>query len=197
MAWEPDYVTLAVARAYVGITDDADTTDDVRLATDITTASRIVDDHCHRQFGKVASGEARTFEGIFYVPARRAWCVDVDDLAAAAGLVVVADGVTLTTDDYRLTPLNSIQKGRPFERIELASRAWSVTLTTDQWGWANVPVPVQTATKLQLKRLFSRIDAEFGISGSPEQQGELRLLQRIDVDAAMAVHRYIREERPR
>lgn len=192
MAWEPDYLTLPDGRAYVGITDAADTADDERLAIDITTASRIIDDHCGRQFGKVEEAESRTFDQIIYVPARRAWCVDIDDLADATGLVVVADGITLTADDYTLTPLNAPQKGRPFERIELVSRAWSVILTTDQWGWADYPVPVKSGTRLQLKRLFDRIDAPFGISGSPEQQGELRLLQRIDPDAAMAVRRYVR-----
>ena len=50
MAWAPDYITTEELKASLRISD---TVDDAELPAVVTAASRAIDQHCNRQFGKV------------------------------------------------------------------------------------------------------------------------------------------------
>jgi len=194
MVWKPDYVTLEEQKHYMRITDpehSVDTRDDPELAAAITAASRAIDYHCNRQFGKTAGAEQR-----LYTPKVRGceWVIDIDDLMTAAGLVVVITGVgTLTA--YTLDPANAAQEGKPWTRlivnadstVKPRGKRNEAAITADPWGWAAVPVPVRQATFLQSSRFHTRRNSPYGVAGSPDQGSEMRLLARVDPDVGVSL----------
>lgn len=201
MAWAPDYCTTAELKEYVRVSDSVD---DAVMAWAITAASRAVDHSCNRQFGLVASPEAR-----YYVPrydgrAGR-WRVSTDDLMTTDGLLV---GVDLDDDqsyghavtDYLLEPRNAGPMARPWTSL-VVNRGSAVVPTdplveqvavTARWGWTSVPDTVVQATLLQASRLVARRDSPFGVAGSPDAGNELRLLARVDPDVEVALRPFRR-----
>ena len=199
MAWEPDYITTAELKAFVRV-DDA--VDDTELAGFVTTASRMVDNTCNRQFGKVDAPQSRRYTARYRCDRGR-WQVDVDDLMSTTGVTVaVPDG---TIEAYDLEPFNAAALMRPWTRLLVDPDAAAYLPTGEYgevtmvapWGWTAVPTAVKTATKLQASRLASRRDSPYGIAGSPEQGGELRLLAKVDPDVAVSLRSYLRARRPR
>lgn len=204
MAWAPDYATTAELAALVRIQD---TLDDVQLGLAITTASRAIDGPagCNRQFGQVASPEARFYAGR-WDPEGSRWVVETDDLMTVTGLAVAiddaADGTYSTTLDTVYTgwrPSNAGAKGRPWTSMSVlpssgvqpGRRADSVRITA-RWGWTSVPTTIKQACLLQASRILARRDAPFGVAGSPDAGSEVRLLARLDPDVAVAIAPYRR-----
>ncbi|WP_234820581.1 hypothetical protein [Mycolicibacterium goodii] len=54
-----------------------------------------------------------------------------------------------------------------------------------------MPPAVKMATLIQASRLYARRHAPFGVAGNPEV-GQLRLLERLDVDLAVSVRPFAR-----
>lgn len=195
MTWAPDYVTLAQLRSYLRIDDQAD---DLSLAAWITTVSRNVDDHCQRQFGKVAAAEDRIYRPV-YDRHRRAWYVDVDDLQDTTGFTLTdEDGEaiaaqTSSVDGYTLLPRNAAAKGEPYTQLKLTVSGGDEVTGNGVWGWNAVPAAVTTGLYLQAARLAARRDSPFGISGSPGDQGELRLLAQLDPDFRTSLKPLVRK----
>jgi hypothetical protein len=194
VTWAPDYVTTAELKSYLRISD---TDDDTLLALWITAASRAVDDYCGRQFGQVASVEAREYATVFDSH-RGCYLAVIDDLPTTTGLIVLDENAVEITE-YTLEPVNALLKGKPQERLWLTSSfgttlnwpyswPWPVLpagrpLTiTAKWGWTAVPSAVKVATMLQASRFASRRDSPYGIAGSPSEGSELRLLATLDPD---------------
>jgi hypothetical protein len=193
MAWAPDYLTLAELKNYVRVDDDVDNTE---LTMAITAASRAVDDHCNRQFGRVAAAEERRYTGR-YDYEQGLWVVDVDDLQDATGLTAEVDGDAVTP--YTLEPVNAVLNGKAWTRLVVSTD--SATLPTGAanevtvealWGWTAVPAAVKQATALQANRLASRRNSPYGVAGSPEAGSELRLLARVDPDVAVSLRGLVR-----
>lgn len=194
MTWAPDYVTAAELKAYIRVTD---TVDDAEIAVAITAASRAIDDHTNRQFGKVAAPEARRYSAR-YDYERCRWVVDIDDLATVSGFTAVVTNVG-NLDSYDLEPVNAIQKGMVWTRLVVKTDS-TATPTGDAneiaitapWGWPTVPVPVTQAGRLQASRFLSRRESPYGIAGSPDQGSEMRLLSRVDPDVGVSLRAYRR-----
>lgn len=172
-----NYVTDAEVKAALGVSD---TNDDAAVATATAATNRLIDAYTNRRFDKTATTETR-----IYTATATKGRVIVDDIATATGLVVGADGLTLTAPtDYRLHPLNSELHGLPF--TYLSGTDWPTGVgdvkVTATYGWPAVPAEVKQAALLQSLRLVKRRHAPFGISGSPEVGGEMRLLSRLDPD---------------
>lgn len=188
MPWQPDYITVAQLKGWVRVDDGVD---DIELATIATTISREIDKTCNRQFGQVSAPELR-----YYTPMwnrrRCLWVVPIDDLMTSVGLIVGTAAGTIT--EFDLEPRNAAAKGKPWTHIAIR-KTNTVTIkgedyefaNTGKWGWSAVPVPVLQAAKLQGHRLLSRRGSPFGIAGSPQQGSELRLLERLDPDVAVAL----------
>lgn len=192
MAWAPDYATLAELKHALapGI---ADTVDDDELERAIGAASRAIDHHCGRQFGKDAAPVAR-----YYTPTSHGRAaVVIDDLMDTSGLVVKTDdgsgafATTLELDvDVVLFPWNAAADGRPWRMLvgingaSLPCRERAVEVTA-RFGWSAVPIEVTQACLLQAARIFVRKNSPFGIAGSPEMGSELRLLNKLDPDVAV------------
>lgn len=195
MAWQPDYATLAVLKADLGI-PAVTTTYDAALSAAITAASRAIDHATNRQFGVLSAAAARYYTPQTFKGGRR---VIMDDLMTTTDLVVKADddndGVferTITSTEYRLYPWNAAADGMPWTILfpvvgtTFPSCERSMEITA-KWGWTAVPAVIQQACTTQASRLFKRKDAPFGVAGSLEQGSEIRLLARLDPDVERLV----------
>lgn len=193
MVWKPDYVSVLDLREYVKIPDTAD---DVFLGFAVAAASRAVDRHTFRQFGKVDAPEER-FYTARWDRRRRRWTVDIDDLDDTTGLTVTVPAGPL---DVTAQPVNATKKGKVFTSLVVGPDSAGqptgeqdeISATTDRWGWSAVPVTVAMATLLQASRLAWRRNAPAGVAGSPELGSELRLLARLDPDVAVSLADYVR-----
>ena len=199
MAWKPDYVTATELKTYLRI---GDTDDDALLAVAITAASRAVDHACNRQFGVLGAAAARYYrwDGE-YIEDRQA--VPIDDLQSTTNLAVAVDTddnatwdtTIVNATDFDLWPWNATEDGRPWTHLILRDgtalgslyRTARSLRVTALFGWTAVPKLVVEATQLQAARFFSRRNATFGIAGSPDVGSELRLLERLDPDVAVAL----------
>jgi hypothetical protein len=198
VTWAPDYCTSAELKSYInsGGMSGGDNADDAFIALWVATVSRNIDDHCGRQFGQVASAEDR-----YYTPKydshELAWIVEIDDLQDTTGLTVAdKDGVSVsvqssTVDGYTLLPRNAATKGKPYERLKLTVSTGELTVH-GKWGWSAVPSSVKTGIFLQGKRLAKRRDSPFGIAGSPQEQGVIRLLAQLDPDFRTSLKPFVR-----
>lgn len=201
MALYPDYCTTAELKAWIGLSES---TYDTLAALCVTAASRDVDTYCNRQFGVLSSGQARRYVcGGDCINGRMA--LGVDDLMTTTDLAVVtldAEGQpdqTLTVNtDFLLWPYNADENSRPWTYLALTASSPASfypgleVQVTARWGWTAVPDTVKQATLIDAARIFSRRVATFGVAGSPEVGSELRLLQRLDVDASRLLGRYRR-----
>lgn len=196
MSWAPDYITVQEFKDFLDITG-GDIVDDIELAVAITAASRTIDDYCNRQFGSVAVAEERLYTA-WPDFQRGVWCVDVDDFMSTTNLVVEVDGTA--TADFTKEPVNAASKSMPWTRLTVNPTTASVSPTgadfevsvTAIWGWSAVPTAVKQATMFQTNRFQKRRVSPFGVTGSPEQAGELRLLSRVDPDVAVSLRGYVR-----
>lgn len=199
MPWEPDYITTAEFNAY-GRVDGA--LDDVETALWITAASRVVDDHCNRQFGSVAL-QARVYRNApVWVDALGLWVQQIDDVQSTTGMLI--GGVALASAGAVLLPDNAPALGRPYTALGWTGGtssyfpgpdgpAWTHTAP---WGWLAVPNQVKAVTRLQTNRFASRRDSPLGVTEAPEGGTGMRLQTRIDPDLAVALRGLGRAGRP-
>lgn len=172
------YASEADLREQLG--DDASRLSSNLLTRLLTTASRDVDRFTGRRFYLDTVPTTRTYD---IPPAADDGRVLVHDIGSASGLLVGAglDGVnfdTVTSDEYRLTPLDAdqldpdafawwwIEESPAVFNGEFGSWAWNRTLSiTALWGWSAVPSAVTEATLLRAANLYKRKDAPFGVAG--------------------------------
>lgn len=185
MAWAPDYLTVDEASEYLRIPAGRD---DAQLEMWVSTVSRLVDQRCNRQFGRLDTAQTMTYrEPAVYEPVSGLYLLAIDDVCDETGLLV--NGGTLAAAGALLYPFNAALKGRPYTHLVWTSRPSlpdAVTVTS-RFGWAAVPPQVTAACKLQLARLNARRDSPFGVAGSPSEGSELRLLARLDPDVAVTL----------
>lgn len=197
MAWKPDYITSSDLKSELGI-DAGDTSLDAQVARWVTAASRAVDDWTHRQFGKLDEPDTWTYEAE-WDRHELAWYAIVDDITDTTGLVVQWDGDATAVDagDYVLLPRNAVAKGMAYERVKITGRYGSGRIreltVTAAFGWQAVPASIKEATMLQAARLEARKASPFGVAGSPSEGSEIRLSDRIDVDARSSAKPYRRD----
>lgn len=199
MAWKPVYVTLEQMHDWIRLRDESDVIDDSLLTLALSASSRAVDKSAgpNRQFGKVDSPVARTYEPR-WSRTRDAWVVDIDDLMDVTGFTVAVDGATVDAAGYELLPLNAAADGMPYTHLQLTSHSTAKRLIgTGLWGWdtgtdPGWPDAVTEATLLQASRLSVRRDSPYGVAGSPADGSELRLLARLDPDIEPIIAAYVR-----
>lgn len=210
MTWKPSYATLAQMRDWLRIRDEHDTDDDDLITLALSAASRALDTSTGRQFGKVATAQARTYP-MRWSRTLRTHVADIDDLMDLTGLTVTidpdGDDTTVDSDHYKLLPRNAIADLMAYTYIVisgpvpgcgclsgmLAGRNCLRELSMlAPWGWDTYPDPVVEATLLQASRLSIRRDSPYGIAGGSESGTELRLLERLDPDIAPIVAGYVR-----
>lgn len=199
MAWAPNYVTVEDAKEYIRV---ADTVDDTQIALAVTAASRAVDDHCRRQFGKVDAAAQRLYTA-HYDRHRRRWSVAIDDLMDNTGLTVTVDGVATTA--YRLDDPNAPADGLPWTELTFTGSPYPRprfgyldqigaqvgedygVAVTASWGWTAVPDQVVEATLMQANRFVMRRFSPYGTAGTPQDGSQIRLLSKLDPDVITAL----------
>lgn len=205
MAWAPSYATAEELAAFVRI-PEGDFQDEEQLELAIAAASRAIDRAAGRQFGKVDAPEARIYTAR-YSHTRDRWMVAIDDLMTTDGLEVRFDAAgdetySVEITGFGLRPANAHLVDRPWEEIVIrpgsstaVTAAESAVQVTAKWGWAAVPDAVKEACLLQASRLLARRDSPYGVAGSPETGGELRLLAKVDPDVEVALAPFKRRSR--
>lgn len=196
MAWAADYCTVSELKGHLRVPD---TDDDIALGVCITAASRAIDKACNRQFGSASQTRVYTWRGSFV----DGWpAVAIDDVQTTTGLTVKLDtghdggyATTLTYQtDFDLYPFNAAADGVPWTHVVFKqgasvypSSCVNELQVQATFGWTAVPVLVKEACLLQAARFFVRRDSPYGVTGSPEVGSELRLLERLDPDVAVAL----------
>jgi hypothetical protein len=210
MAWAPDYVEVEDLREYVTNSSEVIAADEAQYPRAIAAASRAVDKHCRRQFGKADAPVAR-FYAARWSSTLGAWVADIDDLMTVTGLTVELDttgdetyGSELATGEYTLRPRNAAADGEPWTELMVSGSASASPSGVDGelrvtagWGWSSVPVAVEEACLLQAARFAVRRSAPFGVAGSPDVGSEVRLLSRVDPDVAVSLAAYRKVAKPR
>lgn len=194
MAISNGYCTLADVKAALRI---ADTVDDSLLETAVESASRLVDGFAGRNF--YSAGTATRI----FTPESLIIC-EIDDLVSVDTIKTSANldgnfGVTWTSTDYQLEPLNGTVDGLtgwPKTRIRaVGNYAFPIyggeasVQVIGIWGWAAVPVAVKQATIIQASRIFKRLDSPLGVLSSPDL-GYIRVGTRLDPDVQQLVEPY-------
>ena len=148
--------TLEVARNYADI--------DIRKC--LITASRMVDDLCHRPYGFGLGAAAETR----YYSARTGNVVRIDDLVdldtvhtAPTGDATFSDAWTENAD-YVLEPLGAPAQARPWEAIRQLSTGtyrWPAyprsVRVVGQFGWPTVPEEAKVATAIVAGKILKRV----------------------------------------
>lgn len=195
MGWQPAYCTAAELAHYAGEGSVSDP--EMTLAAE--TASRSVDRACGRQFGLLDEPVARYYTAQ-YDRHRRVWVIPTDDFATTDGLTVESVGpqYDVLLSGYLPAPVNAVVDGKVWTGLVIGSGAPVAPNSTENgvritalWGWPEVPPAVKLATLIQASRLYSRRVSPFGLAGNPEV-GEMRLLERLDVDLMTSVRPFQR-----
>jgi hypothetical protein len=209
--WEPNYLTAVEYKDLAKI-PTTDTADDTRIESSIAAASRAVDRCCsnrpnglgfRRQFGQTETAEARYYTPRWDTNLVR-WVIEVDDFMTTEDLVVAVD--TSNSDNhnqlitaYVVRPRDALLNKRPYTQIAISTTS-SVQPTwfkdsakvTNVWGWDAYPATVKDATFLQSHRFFKRMQAPFGVTGSPPKATNAQVLEKVDSDIELMLKNYVR-----
>jgi hypothetical protein len=189
------YATLAQFKAAVGITD---TTDDTALQNVLDATDTLIDLYCDRKTGFGTATETR------YYTAEDYEYVLTDDLVSVTTLQTDddANGTYETTwtagTDYVLAPRNAALDGFPYTEID-TSVTWPRNFPKDVYlgvkvvgvfGFPSVPSAVTQAEIIQANAVWSSRTAAFGVIGSADLGGILRMSRALHPEAALILEPY-------
>lgn len=156
-----DLTTRADVRAFL-VKPAGDVGQDALIDSLITRASRLITQHCEREFTTTNATARR-----FYYDGSGYLSLDPYDLRSVTSIVFdVEPGesqTTLTTDEYRLWPLpapDGVYQAIRFQVYSAGSSTWrqrTIEITGD-WGFASVPADVADAA-IKTVAIWLRRDA--------------------------------------
>jgi hypothetical protein len=189
------YATLAEFKAAVGITDS---TDDTALQNVLDATDTLIDLYCDRKTGFGTASETR------YYTAEDWEYVLTDDLVSVTTLQTDddANGTYETTwtsgTDYVLAPRNAALDGFPYTEID-TSVTWPRNFPKDVYlgvkvvgvfGFPAVPAAVKQAEIIQAGAVWNSRTAPFGVIGSADLGGILRMSRALHPEAALILEPY-------
>jgi hypothetical protein len=189
------YATLAEFKAAVGITDTAD---DGALQSVLDATDTLIDLYCDRKTGFGTATETR------YYTAEDWEYVLTDDLVSVTTLQTDddANGTYETTwtagTDYVLAPRNAALDGFPYTEID-TSVTWPRNFPKDVYlgvkvlgvfGFPSVPAAVKQAEIIQAGAVWNSRTAPFGVIGSADLGGILRMSRALHPEAALILEPY-------
>jgi hypothetical protein len=189
------YATLSEFKAAVGITD---TTDDTALQSVLDATDTLIDLYCDRKTGFGTASETR------YYTAEDYEYVLTDDLVSVTTLQTDddANGTYETTwtagTDYVLAPRNAALDGFPYTEID-TSVTWPRNFPKDVYlgvkvvgvfGFPAVPAAVKQAEIIQAGAVWNSRTAPFGVIGSADLGGILRMSRALHPEAALILEPY-------
>lgn len=187
MAPTNGYCTTQDVKARMGIAA-VNQTKDTTLDAIITAVSRQIDNYCQRRFW--TANETRV-----YTPTRMDRCL-IDDCLAITSLKTDVSGLRLydttwTTTDYDLLPYNApLDFNEPYWMLVVRINSNYVfpvgipgsVQVIGTFGYATTtPDVVREAAIIQAIRLLRRMDAPFGVVGTPEF-GQAHVITTLDPD---------------
>jgi hypothetical protein len=189
------YATLSEFKAAVGITDS---TDDTALQSVLDATDTLIDLYCDRKTGFGTASETR------YYTAEDWEYVLTDDLVSVTTLQTDddANGTYETTwtsgTDYVLAPRNAALDGFPYTEID-TSVTWPRNFPKDVYlgvkvvgvfGFPAVPAAVKQAEIIQAGAVWNSRTAPFGVIGSADLGGILRMSRALHPEAALILEPY-------
>jgi len=189
------YATLAEFKAAVGITDS---TDDSALQAVLDATDTLIDLYCDRKTGFGTASETR-----YYTAEDYEYCL-TDDLVSVTTLQTDddANGTYETTwtsgTDYVLAPRNAALDGFPYTEID-TSVTWPRNFPKDVYlgvkvvgvfGFPSVPAAVKQAEIIQAGAVWNSRTAPFGVIGSADLGGILRMSRALHPEAALILEPY-------
>jgi hypothetical protein len=189
------YATLSEFKAAVGITDS---TDDTALQSVLDATDTLIDLYCDRKTGFGTASETRFYTAEDYQ------YVLTDDLVSVTTLQTDddANGTYETTwtsgTDYVLAPRNAALDGFPYTEID-TSVTWPRNFPKDVYlgvrvvgvfGFPSVPAAVKQAEIIQAGAVWNSRTAPFGVIGSADLGGILRMSRALHPEAALILEPY-------
>jgi hypothetical protein len=190
------YATLAEFKSSIGITD---TTDDTPLQSCLDAADQLINNYVDTKvgFGQTAS-QTR------YYTADRFDFVLTDPIVSVSQLAtdINGDGTysqVWTSNDYILAPRNAALDSRPYTEIDTSpfSNAdynfpvgYLEVKVTGVFGWPSVPAAVKQAALIQAGAIWSSRTAPFGVIGSQDLGGVLRMSAALHPEARVLLEPY-------
>ena len=189
------YASLSEFKAAVNITDSAD---DSALQSVLDATDTLIDLYCDRKTGFGTASETR------YYTAEDYQYVLTDDLVSVTTLQTDddANGTYETTwtvgTDYVLAPRNAALDGFPYTEID-TSVSWPRNFPKDVYlgvkvvgvfGFPSVPAAVKQAEIIQAGAVWNSRTAPFGVIGSADLGGILRMSRALHPEAALILEPY-------
>jgi hypothetical protein len=193
------YASLSEYKQAVGISDS---TDDSALQNVLDATDTLIDLYCDRKTGFGTATETRYYSADAYD-----FCL-TDDLVSVTTLTTddLADGTYSTTwtagTDFQLTPKNYALDGWPYTGISRSAK-WTKNFpkavflgvkVVGVFGFPAVPAAVKQAEIIQCNAVFSSRTAAFGVVGSADLGGILRMSRALHPEAALLLEPYRRRE---
>lgn len=190
------YATLAEFKSSIGITD---TTDDTPLQSCLDAADQLINNYVDTKVGfGVTSSQTR------YYTAERYDFVLTDPIVTVTSLAtdVNGDGTysqVWSANDYVLAPRNAALDSRPYTEIDTSpfSNAdynfpigYLEVKVVGTFGWPSVPAAVKQAALIQAGAIWSSRTAPFGVIGSQDLGGVLRMSAALHPEARVLLEPY-------
>ena len=190
------YATLAEFKSSIGITDS---TDDTPLQSCLDAADQLINNYVDTKVGfGVTSSQTR------YYTAQRFDFVLTDPIVTVTALATDIDGTgnytqTWSANDYVLAPRNAALDSRPYTEIDTSPFSSAVlnfptgyleVKVTGTFGWPSVPAAVKQAALIQAGAIWSSRTAPFGVIGSQDLGGVLRMSAALHPEARVLLEPY-------
>jgi hypothetical protein len=190
------YATLAEFKSSIGITDS---TDDTPLQSCLDAADQLINNYVDTKVGfGVTSSQTR------YYTADRFDFVLTDPIVTVTALATDIDGTgnytqTWSANDYVLAPRNAALDSRPYTEIDTSPFSNAVlnfptgyleVKVTGTFGWPSVPAAVKQAALIQAGAIWSSRTAPFGVIGSQDLGGVLRMAAALHPEARILLEPY-------
>ena len=190
------YATLAEFKSSIGVTD---TVDDAPLQSCLDAADQLINNYVDTKVGfGVTSSQTR------YYTAERYDFVLTDPIVTVTSLAtdVNGDGTysqVWSSNDYVLAPRNAALDARPYTEIDTSpfSNAdynfpigYLEVKVVGTFGWPSVPAAVKQAALIQAGAIWSSRTAPFGVIGSQDLGGVLRMAAALHPEARILLEPY-------
>jgi hypothetical protein len=191
------YATLAEFKAAIGIQDN---TDDQALQSVLDATDDLINNYCDLPTGfSVSASQTR------YYTATDPFYINTDDIVTVTTLQTDNDGdgtyeTTWTANtDYILAPKNAALDGRPYTEIDtaiLVTKTFPLTYlavkVVGTFGYPSVPSAVKQAALIQAGAVWSSRTAPFGVIGSQDLGGIMRMSRALHPEAQVLLEPYRR-----
>ena len=190
------YATLAEFKSSIGVTDSVD---DTPLQSCLDAADQLINNYVDTKVGfGVTSSQTR------YYTAERYDFVLTDPIVTVTSLAtdVNGDGAysqVWSSNDYVLAPRNAALDARPYTEIDTSpfSNAdynfpigYLEVKVVGTFGWPSVPAAVKQAALIQAGAIWSSRTAPFGVIGSQDLGGVLRMSAALHPEARILLEPY-------